>query len=79
MEKQFTEEDILQAKAVYLYDKSILYVVDEKEDAYGFSQGSKSWFLKENFWDYFDSRLMLAYFTIPTKEEAVQLYRSWKQ
>ena len=79
MELQFTEEDILQAKEIYLYDERVLYIVDEKDNTYGFCKGSENWFLKENFWDYFDSQTMLAYFAMPTKEKAVQLYRSWKQ
>ena len=77
MQRQLNEEDIWKAKDIYLYDGSTLYVVDENDRAYGYCQGSKEWFYKKNFWDYFDSGLMLAYFTIPTREEAVRLYRSW--
>ena len=79
MDLPFTEEDIWNATELYIYDKGILYIVDGKGNAYGFCQGSKRWFSKKNFEDYFDSSLMLTYLSIPTKEEAVQLYRSWKQ
>ena len=79
MEYQFTEQDILNAKEVYLFDNGILYIVDHNDDAYGYCQGGGGWFFKENFWDYFDSRLMLAYFNCPSKEEAVQMYREWNK
>lgn len=79
MEYQFTEQDILNAKKVYLFDKGILYVVDHEDNAYGYCQGGGRWFLKENFWDYFDSEMMLAYFDCITKEKAAQLYLDWKK
>ena len=79
MEYQFTEQDILNAKKVHLYDKGILYIVDHDDNAYGYCQGGGSWFHKENFWDYFDSEMMLAYFDCITKEEAVQLYLDWRK
>ena len=49
MEYQFTEQDILNAKKVYLFDTGILYVVDHEDNAYGYCQGGGGWFLKENF------------------------------
>ena len=79
MEYQFAEQDILNAKEVHLYDKGILYIVDQDDNAYGYCQGGGGWFLKENFWDYFDSEMMLAYFDCITKEEAVQLYLEWSK
>lgn len=76
MEKQFTVTDILNAQAVHLYDNSCLYIVIGGE-AYGFYENGSEWFHKENFWDYFDSSLMLSYFTPITKEEAAQIYMGW--
>ena len=39
MEYQFTEQDILNAKEVHLYDKGILYIVDQDDNVYGYCQG----------------------------------------
>ena len=77
MVKQLTVRDILAAQEVYLYDGGILYVIDDDDEAYGFTQGSKEWFHKTNFWDYFETSSMLSYITIITKEEAVQMYEGW--
>ena len=75
MEKIFTEADILKAKDLYLFDGGILYLIDQNGEAYSFCQGRTAWFHKDNFWDYFDSRMMMPYLSVPTKEEAVLMYR----
>ena len=77
MSKDFSVEDILNAKDVHLYCKDTLYIVDQNDEAYGYIMGGSGWFHKENFWDYFDSSLMLSYFEHPTKEEAVRIYLDW--
>ena len=76
MEMQFTARDIRNAQEVHLYNNACLYIVIDGE-AYGFYENSSGWFHKENFWDYFESDLMLTYFTPITKEEAAQLYMGW--
>lgn len=77
MEYHFSAEDILNAKSVHLYNSDTLYIVDGNDNAYGYYPGRRSWYLKENFWDYFDSSLMLSCFRPITKEEAAQLYCIW--
>jgi len=77
MSKQFSAQDILNAKEVHLYDNGILYVVDKDDEAYGFCKGSTEWFRKENFWDYFGPETMMSYISSVTKEEAVQMYLTW--
>lgn len=77
MAKQFTAEDILNAKEVHFYNNDTLYIVDHDDEAYGYSKGCSGWYHKENFWDYFESELMMTYFSHITKEEAVQLYLGW--
>lgn len=74
MGRQFMEQDILAAKELWLFDNSVLYLITEDDEAYGFSGGA--WFYKSNFWDYFESELMLSYLSMPTKAEAVALYRA---
>ena len=77
MDRQMTVQDIRNAKEIYVYDKDILYIVDQADEAYGFRKAGNGWFHKTNFWNYFDSSLMLPYLSIITKEEAVQLYQKW--
>ena len=77
MDRQMTVQDIRNAKEIYVYDKDILYIVDQADEAYGFRKAGNGWFHKMNFLDYFDSSLMLPYLSIITKEEAVQLYQKW--
>lgn len=79
MSRQLTKKDILNAQEVHFYNDSILYVVIDDDKIYGITEGSSEWFKKENFWDYFESSLMLSYFTPITKEEAVRMYESWKK
>ena len=77
MNKQFTYEDILRAKEVHLYRNDTLFVVDADGEAYGFHEGGSEWYHKENFWDYFESSIMMSYLSRVTKEEAGQLYLTW--
>ena len=62
-----TKEDICNARDAYLFDKTTLYVELDDGKVYGLDKGSKQWFLKNNFYDYFDSELMLSYFSHMTK------------
>lgn len=77
MGKKISETDILNAKEVHLYNKDTLYIVDYDDEAYGFHRDGDGWFIKKNFWDYFDSPMMLSYFSVISKEEAVRLYKEW--
>lgn len=70
-------DDILKAVEVTLYMDDVLYIVDENDDAYGFCKMSKKWYYKRNYYDYFESSLMLQYFKLLTPEEAVALYKEW--
>ena len=70
-------EDILKATEIRLYLGNIIYIVDEHDDAYGFHKETKKWEYKSNYYDYFDSSLMLEYFEILSPEEAVALYKEW--
>lgn len=77
MNKQLTVEDIRCAREATLYDNTTLYIVDKNDDAYGFHEGGREWFHKENYWDYYDSSLMMTYLTGLTIEEAVRVYEGW--
>ena len=70
-------EDILKATEIRLYLGNIIYIVDEHDDAYGFHKVTKKWEYKRNYYDYFESSLMLEYFEILTPDEAVALYKEW--
>ena len=70
-------EDILKATEIRLYLGNVIYIVDENDDAYGFHKKSKKWEYKRNYYDYFESSLMLEYFEILTPNEAVALYKEW--
>lgn len=76
-EKILTIEDIMKAKEITLYLGNVIYIVDENDDAYGFHKESKKWEYKSNYYDYFDSSLMLEYFEILSPEKAVALYKEW--
>ena len=78
MSKQFEVNDILCAKALYLYDNDTIFLIDENDEAYGFSKGSSEWYRKENFWDYFESETMLYYIRKISAEETMQLYCGWR-
>lgn len=78
MVKQITREDILNSKGAHLYNEDTIYV--ELEDTvYGLHKGSKEWFEKSNFYDYFDSSVMLSYFFMLSREEAALLVEEWTQ
>lgn len=79
MSRQLTKKDILNTKEVHFYDNSVLYVVTDEGAVYGTTEGCLEWFEKENFWEYFESSLMLSYFRPITKEEAVWMYEAWKK
>lgn len=78
MSRQLTKKDILNAQEAHFYNDSVLYVVIDDDEIYGITEGSLEWFKKENFWDYFESSMMVSYFTPITKEKAVSMYESWK-
>ena len=75
MKINFTAKDIMEATEVHLHNGT-LYIVFGG-DAYGFNRKSREWYLKDNFWDYFDSELMMSCFEPITKEGAVKLYIEW--
>jgi len=78
MDKQLNVNDIINAKEIYFYSYGdVLFIIDENDDAYGFSEGRENWYYKSNFWDYFESETMLYYLKKLTKEEAVELYQKW--
>ena len=69
MIRQLTKEDILNAKALYLYDNEILYVeLSENNNVYGITPRSKEWFIKNNF-----------YVSTITKEDAIMLVERWEK
>ncbi len=74
MNKQLNANDIRNAKAVYLYNNSVLFVVDHDDNAYGLNEHGKEWYYKDNFWDYFESTTMLSYLSSITKDEAVYIF-----
>lgn len=79
MGRDLPREDILNAKSIVYFDKKTIYVEPRKGDAvYGISQNSQGWFLKENYWDYYDSELMLSYMENITAEEAFRIIEAWK-
>ena len=78
MERQLTREDILNAKAIHLYNEDTIYVeLNDTEDVYGSYKGGE-WFVKGNFWDYWDSSIMLSYFQYLTPDEAFKLLDKWQ-
>lgn len=79
MNKQFSVNDISGAKTIYLYDGDTIFLIDEKDEAYGFGKRSTEWYHKENFWDYFESETMLYYLRTISAEEAVRLYNNWEK
>lgn len=76
-ERMLGIKDIMNAVEITLYNDTVLYIVDENDDAYGFHKNDKKWTYKQNYYDYFDSSLMLQYFKILTPEKAVELYKQW--
>lgn len=79
MKKQLTNEDILNAKAIYLYAEDTIYVeLNDTEDVYGSYKGGE-WFVKGDFWDYWESSVMLSYFHSLTPKEAFKLLDIWNE
>ena len=79
MDKQLTKEDIKNAKQVDLYNNSVVFVVMPDDEAYGHSLGGGDWYHKENYWDYWESSLMLSYFSEITKEDVLALMDKWEK
>ena len=78
MGRQLTREDILNAKAIHLYNEDTIYVeLKDTEAVYGSHKGGE-WFVKGNFWDYWDSSIMLSYFQYLTPDEAFKLLDKWQ-
>ncbi len=77
MNKQFTADDIRQAKEIYYYNNHVLFIVDANNEAYGYYPGCRGWYHKGNFWDYFESDVMMSYFSDITHEEAAKIYEKW--
>lgn len=64
MSRPLTKEDILNSQSVHLYTENVIYVELEDDEVYGFNKGGSKWYKKENFYDYFDSSLMMSYFFV---------------
>ena len=77
MSRQLTREDILNAQGVYLYTENVIYVELKDDEVYGFDKGGSGWYKKDNFYDYFESSLMMSYFSSITKEEAADMVEDW--
>ena len=79
MTRQLTKEDILNAKAIHLFNETTVYVeLNDTEDVYGSYKGGE-WFVKVNFWDYWDSELMLSYFEMLTPQKTFKLFEKWQR
>ena len=70
--KWITMENILNAKEQYLYNGQTLYIIDDKDTAFGFCKEKQEWYEKSNFWDYFESSEMLVYLKKISKAEAIK-------
>lgn len=77
MSRQLNREDILNSQSVHLYTENVIYVEIEDDEVYGFNKGGSEWYKKENFYDYFESSLMMSYFSSITKEEAADMVEEW--
>jgi len=75
---KLTREDILNSKGVHLYNEKTLYVEIDGDVVYGLHKGSPGWFEKNNFYDYFESDLMMSYFSSVTKEETALMAEEWE-
>ena len=79
MTRQLTKEDILKAKAIHLFNKTTVYVeLNDTEDVYGSYMGG-DWFVKDNYWDYWESELMLSYFEMLTPQKTFRLFEKWQK
>jgi len=72
-----SKEDILKSKAVYLYNEDTVYVEIAEDEVYGLYKNKCLWYKKNNFYDYFESSLMMSFFTSITKEEATNIIEKW--
>lgn len=79
MDKQLTKEDIINAKRVDCYNNSEVFVVMQDDKAYGHALDGGDWYYKKNYWDYWESSLMLSYFSVITKEEILVLMDEWEK
>lgn len=80
MSRQLSKEDVLRAKEIHLYMDNIIYVVlDDSDKVYGIEKGSAEWKEKDDFYDYFDSELMMSYFSTLLAEEAVSILEDWQR
>ena len=71
------EQDILNAKEVYLYNEDTVYVVLDDDNVFGIYKNGMIWYKKNNFWDYFESSEIMNCFTPISKEEVVNLLSEW--
>ena len=70
-QRYLTRADILNAKAVYLYDDDTVFVELGNDEVYGFNSKHLYWDRKDNFYDYFESSLMLSFISPITADEAI--------
>lgn len=87
MKKQITREDILNAINVHFYKEEAIFVELEPDEVWGFDKGGSEWYKKENYYDYFESCLMMSYFSPIlmgenpfsriSKEAAADLIEEW--
>lgn len=61
----------------HVFGMAVIYVELEDDEIYGFNKGGSDWHKKENFYDYFESSLMMSCFCSITKEEAVNMVQAW--
>ncbi len=76
MDKQFTQAEILLARNAFVEDDT-LYVVDDNDKVYGFTKQDKKWFLKEKFWEEFNSNFAMPNLTRINTQLAANLYYEW--
>ena len=73
------EQDILNAKEVYLYNDDTVYVELADDEVFGIYKKGLVWYKKDNFYDLLESSEMMSYFKPITKEEVVKLISEWLQ
>ena len=73
------EQDILNAKEVYLYNDDTVYVELADDEVFGIYKKGLVWYKKDNFYDLLESSEMMSYFKPITKEEVVKLINEWLQ
>ena len=77
--KYIGKDEIRNAKSVHLYNESTLYVELKEDEVYALDKGYAEWYKKDDFYDYYDSSLMLSYFESISKEEAADLAEEWME